>query len=287
MINSKEVLRKTRENNEAIGQFNVSNLEGIKAVLNMAKKLNRSVIIGTSEGEREFMGRRQAVKLIEAYREEINLPIILNADHTKSFEEIKLVIDVGYDAVHFDGSNLPFEENLEITKNVVEYAKSKDENILVEGELGYLRGGSEVHGAIEISSDDMTDLNQAEQFVKETGIDSLAVVVGNVHGIVTIGNPKLDIERIDKIKNVTSGVFLVLHGGSGIVDDEIRKAINAGINKININTELRVAYVNSLKKVLEDNPKQTTPYKIFPDVIKEIEGVVKNKMELFGAVKKS
>lgn len=281
MINAVEVLKKAYEGHYAIGQFNISNLEGIKAVFGAMERTGKPVIIATSEGEGRFIGRRQIVKLIEAYQEETEIPIILNADHTKSFGEIKLVVDAGYNAVHFDGSALPFEENLKITKDVVEYAKSKNENILVEGELGYLRGGSDVHEAVEIFPDDMTDPEQAKQFIEETKIDSLAIVIGNVHGIVTTGNPELDIERLKRIKRNVSGVFLVLHGGSGIADNNIKEAIDAGINKININTELRLAYINSLRKVLKENPEQSTPYKIFPEVIEEVGKVVENKIKLF------
>ncbi len=292
MINAKEILKKARDGRYAIGQFNVSNLETVKAILGAAQNFNSPVIIGTSEGEREFIGRRQIVKLIEAYQEELQIPIILNADHTKSFEEIKKVVDAGYSAVHFDGSELSFEENIKITKEVMEYAKSRSENILVEGELGYLRGGSTVHEAVEIKEEDMTKPDEAAEFVKETGIDSLAVVIGNVHGIVKGGNPKLDLEHLKKIKEATGHAyrqagetFLVLHGGSGIDEKDIREAIKIGIVKVNINTELRVAYVGTLRNFLSVKPEETTPYKIFPDVISAIQKITEDKIKLFGGEK--
>ena len=284
-INAKEFLKKARDGHYAVGQFNISNLETLKAILGAARNLKSSVIIGTSEGEREFIGRRQIVKLIEAYREESQIPVILNADHTKSFEEIKKVVDAGYSAVHFDGSELSFEENIKITKEVMEYAKSRDENILVEGELGYLRGGSNIHETVEIKAEDMTKLDEATEFVKATGIDSLAVIIGNVHGIVKGGNPKLDLERLKKIKEAAGKVFLVLHGGSGIAEKDIQEAIKIGIVKININTELRVAYVSALKNFLSVKPEETTPYKIFPDVISAIQKITEDKMKLFGGGK--
>ena len=281
-INAKEFLKKARDGHYAVGQFNISNLETLKAILGAARNLKSPVIIGTSEGEREFIGRRQIVKLIEAYQEELQIPIILNADHTKSFEEIKKVVDAGYSAVHFDGSELSFEENIKITKEVMEYAKSRDENILVEGELGYLRGGSSIHEAVEIKAEDMTKLDEATEFVKATGIDSLAVIIGNVHGIVKGGNPKLDLERLRKIKEAAGKVFLVLHGGSGIAEKDIQEAIKIGIVKININTELRVAYTSALRNFLSEKPEETTPYKIFPDVISVIQKITEDKMKLFG-----
>ncbi|OWK26809.1 MAG: hypothetical protein US76_01745 [Parcubacteria group bacterium GW2011_GWA2_38_13b] len=282
MINAINILKEAQKSCCAIGQFNVSNLEILKAVLNAARNLKSPVIIGTSEGEREFIGRRQIVKLIEAYREESQIPVILNADHTKSFEEIKKVIDAGYSAVHFDGSELPFKENIKITKEVMEYAKSRDENILVEGELGYLRGGSNIHKAVEIKEEDMTKPDEAMEFVKETGIDSLAVVIGNVHGIVRGGNPELDLARLAEIKNAVGKTFLVLHGGSGISEKDIQEAIKIGIVKININTELRVAYAGALKNFLSVKPEETTPYKIFPDVISAIQKITEEKIKLFG-----
>ena len=281
-INAKEFLKKARDGHYAVGQFNISNLETLKAILGAARNLKSPVIIGTSEGEREFIGRRQIVKLIEAYQEELQIPIILNADHTKSFEEIKKVVDAGYSAVHFDGSELSFEENIKITKEVMEYAKSRDENILVEGELGYLRGGSNIHETVEIKAEDMTKSDEATEFVKATGIDSLAVIIGNVHGIVKGGNPKLDLERLKKIKEAAGKVFLVLHGGSGIAEKDIQEAIKIGIVKININTELRVAYTSALRNFLSEKPEETTPYKIFPDVISVIQKITEDKMKLFG-----
>ena len=281
-INAKEFLKKARDGHYAVGQFNISNLETLKAILGAARNLKSPVIIGTSEGEREFIGRRQIVKLIEAYQEELQIPIILNADHTKSFEEIKKVVDAGYSAVHFDGSELSFEENIKITKEVMEYAKSRDENILVEGELGYLRGGSNIHETVEIKAEDMTKSDEATEFVKATGIDSLAVIIGNVHGIVKGGNPKLDLERLRKIKEAAGKVFLVLHGGSGIAEKDIQEAIKIGIVKININTELRVAYTSALRNFLSEKPEETTPYKIFPDVISVIQKITEDKMKLFG-----
>lgn len=282
MINAIEILQKAQKGGYAVGQFNVSNLEAVRAILGVAQNLKTPVIIGTSEGEREFIGRRQIVKLIEAYQEELNISIILNADHSKSFEEIKKVVDAGYSAVHFDGSGLAFEENIKITKEVMEYAKSRNENILVEGELGYLRGGSNIHEAVEIKEEDMTKPDEAAEFVKETGIDSLAVVIGNVHGIVNGGNPKLDLDRLKKIKKATGKAFLVLHGGSGIDEKDIREAIKIGIVKININTELRVAYIQTLKKILLERPEETAPYKIFPDVISAIQKITEDKIRLFG-----
>lgn len=292
----KDILINAQRDHYAIGQFNVSNLETLKAVLSAAEKLKAPVIIGTSEGEREFIGRRQIVKLAEACREETRIPIILNADHTKSLEEIKRVVEAGYDMIHFDGSKLPLEENIKQTKEVVEYIQEsrinppiwrKESGILIEGELGYLRGDSNIHDEVEIQPEDMTFPDEVARFVRETGVDSLAVVIGNVHGIVKTGNPRLDLNRLREIRDAVGKKFLVLHGGSGIDNNDIKKAIEIGIVKININTELRVAYVDSLRKALQENPDETTPYKIFPAVIKAIGDIIENKIKLFGSINKA
>lgn len=285
-IEFKKILEEARSSGYAVGQFNVSNSETLKAIFDVAGKLNSPVIIGTSEGEREFLGRRQVVNLVEAYREEMEIPIILNADHSHSIEEAKRAVDAGYGAVHFDGQGLPLDENIKQTKEVFEYAKNKNSDILVEGELGYVRGGSSIHEASDLRPEEMTNPEEVERFVKETGVDALAVAIGNVHGIVKSGNPRLDIERLKRIKEKAGKTFLVLHGASGVADEDIKEAIKAGVVKINVNTELRLAYTNALRKFLNENPEETTPYKIFPNVIEAVAKIVENKIKLFGSENK-
>lgn len=277
----KKALIRARDNRYATGQFNVSNSETLKAIFDIAGKLNAPVIIGTSEGERKFLGRRQIVKLVGAYREEMDIPVILNADHSHSVDEAKKAVDAGYGMVHFDGQGLPLDENIKQTKEVFEYARSKNPDILVEGELGYVRGGSAVHEAADLRFEEMTDPEEVARFIKETGVDALAVAIGNVHGIVKGGNPRLDIERLKRIKEKAGKTFLVLHGASGVADEDIKEAIKAGVVKINVNTELRLAYIEALRKFLNENPEETTPYKIFPSVIEAIAKIVENKIKLF------
>ncbi len=278
-----KILKKAQEGDYAVGQFNVSNLEQIRAVCETAKVLNSPLILGTSEGERKFIGLAQIVAITKVWQEETGLPIILNADHSRSFETAKAAADVGYTGIHFDGSELPYEKNLKITKQVVEYVKSKSPDAIVEGELGKVLGGSQVHSeAIELKESDFTDPDLASRFAKESGIDSLAISYGNVHGIFgkgLEGNEKLDLERLKAIRAKTS-VLLVLHGGSGISGPEIQESIKNGIVKVNINTELRVAYVNSLRDALNKSD-ETTPYKIWPSVIDAVKKVVEEKTKLF------
>jgi len=210
------------------------------------------------------------------------LPIILHLDHGKSFEIVKEAIEAGYDSVHFDGSGLDFEENLEMTKKAVDFAKEKGvKNI--EGELGYLRGNSALQEEVEIKEEDLTDPKQALEFIEKTGIDTLAISIGNIHGIFKSSkNPHLFLERLKEINNkVGNKVGLVLHGGSGTPEDDIKKAIKLGVVKVNVNTELRLAYSKALKEFMQNNPEQTTPYKIMPSVVEAVQKVVEDKIMLF------
>jgi fructose-bisphosphate aldolase class II len=278
-------LSRARREGYAIGHFNVSNLEGMRAVVRAAVRLRAPVIVGLSEGEREFFGVRQAAAAVRVWREETGLPIFLNADHTKTLEKIKEAVEAGFDSVHFDGSRLDYDTNVRETKRAVEYAKSKNPNISVEGELGYLRGSSNVQETVELKPEDMTDPDRAAEFVKLTGVDRLAPVFGNIHGIVTKQKETLDLERLAAIRAKTDA-FLVVHGGSGLSDDDIRGAIRAGIVKVHINTELRVAYRHALDETLRQMPAETRPYRYLAPAGEAMQRVVEAKIELFGSAGK-
>lgn len=279
-----QILKKARGGKYAVGQFNISTDEQIKAIVEVAKDLKSPVIIGTSEGERKFIGIRQAVALVESWREQTNFPIILNADHCKSFESAKEAVDAGYTAVHFDGSGLSFEENVKITKQVVDYAKQKNPELLVEGELGYLRGASEIHEKVEIKPEDLTKPKEVREFVERTGIDSLAIAVGNIHGVETgMKNPPLYLDRLKEIQQAVPKTFLVLHGGSGTPDEDIKKAIKLGVVKININTELRIAYSEELGETIKEHPEEVKPYKILAPAVEAMKEIVEEKIKLFGS----
>ena len=283
-MNPKVIMKKAKKGQYAVGQFNVSTDEQLKAIVEVAKDLKSPVIIGTSEGERKFIGTNQVVALVESWQEQTKLPIILNADHCKTFESAKQAVDAGYSAVHFDGSALDFEENIKITKQVVEYAKKKNPDTLVEGELGYLRGGSEIHEKIEIKPEDLTKPEQAKEFVEKTGIDSLAVVIGNMHGVESdMENPPLYLDRLEEIQKVVPNMCLVLHGGSGTPDKDIKKAIKLGVVKININTELRIAYSDELEETIKEHPDEVKPYKILAPAVEAMKKVIREKIDLFGS----
>ncbi|MFH1129574.1 MAG: class II fructose-bisphosphate aldolase [Patescibacteria group bacterium] len=284
-----EIFEKAQMHGYAIGQFNVSTDEQITAIVEVAKELNAPVIIGTSEGEREFIGVDQIVALVKSWQKQTGLPIILNADHCKTFESIKEVVDAGYDSVHFDGSKLPFDENVAITKRVIEYAKSVNPDIVVEAEIGCLPGGSDIHQDVKIKLSDLTQPEEAKEFIKKTGVDLLAIAIGNIHGMKEGGDddPHLYIDRLEEIRRAVPSTMLVLHGGSGTPRDDLQQAIKKGIVKININTEIRIAYKNALKKFLEENLDEVKPYKILFPAMEAVKKVVADKVVLFGGQNKA
>lgn len=279
----KECIEDAQNRGVAIGHFNISNIEGFWAVVNVAKKLNLPVIIGVSEGERDFMGVKEMRALVTSARENLQHPIFLNADHTYSFERVKEVIDAGYDSVIFDGAKLSFEENVKITKDCVDYARKVNPEILVEAELGYIGQSSKVLDEIPegVSLENLTTADEAKKFVENTGVDLFAPSVGNIHGMLrNVKDPRLNIERVKKIAEAT-GRPLVLHGGSGTVDEDFTSAIKSGVAIVHISTEIRVAYRNALKETLEKNPEEVAPYKLLKPVILAIENVVEKRLNLF------
>jgi fructose-bisphosphate aldolase class II len=279
MKSLREYLDWAKEKQVAIGHFNISDSEGFKAVVEGAKELGVPVIIGVSEGERDFIGLREAVSLVKVARA-LGLPVFINADHTYSVERAKDAVDADVDSVILDAAEKPFEENIKLTKEVVEYARLKNPAILVEGELGFIGKSSKVLESVPdgVSEATQTDPHEAEQFVRETGVDLFAPSVGNIHGIVKTGKPKLNIERIEAIGKLV-GVPLVLHGGSGSTDDEFGQAIQAGIRIVHINTELRLAYKEGIKRGLESS--EIAPYKFMAEGVAEMKKVVINRLRLF------
>jgi len=287
MKNIREYLKDTTITQWALGHFNFSENEALRAIIESAAGLKVPIFVGTSEGERKHLGIKEVVALVKAFREEFEIPIFLNADHHKSFETVKEAVDAGYDAILADFSALPFEENIKLTKQSVEYAKSKNLDIIVEGELGYVRGESKIQEVIEIKQEDLTKPEEASQFVRETGIDMLAPAVGNIHGIVTKSKESIDVSRISDIKKaVGENVFLVLHGGSGMSESDFKNAIDAGISMVHINTEIRVAFTEELRKTLREMPEETTPYKILAPSVEAMKKVIEEKLKIFGSTNK-
>jgi len=281
----RDLLQKAQQNGVAIGHFNVSDLVLLKAVFTAARELNAPVLVGLSEGEREFVGTRQIAAFVRSLREEFDFPIFLNADHTHSLEKGIEAAKAGFDSIVFDLSYLPIEENMRQTKQAVEALKAINPSMLVEGEIGDIGTGSEIHESSPDLSKGLSRPEEAKQFVESTGIDILAPAVGNMHGMLRSmvrGETKkhLDIERISAIKKAAR-VFLTLHGGSGTDDEDLRKAIGAGINIVHINTELRVAWRRGLENGLAKQPDEVVPYKILPSVVNSVREVVGSRLKLF------
>jgi fructose-bisphosphate aldolase, class II len=285
MLSLRNVLAQAQKNGVAIGHFNVADLVLLKAVFAAAQKLKVPIMVGVSEGEREFIGVRQIAVLVRSLREEFDFPIFLNADHTHSLEKAVEAASAGFDSIVFDLSALPFEENVRQTKEAVAALKAINPDILVEGEIGDIGTGSEIHEEAPDLSKGLTTPTQAKQFVESTRIDILAPAVGNMHGMLKSmvkGETKkhLDIERIAQIKSATR-VPLTLHGGSGTDDEDLRKAIAAGINIVHINTELRVAWRYGLEEGLSKQPDEVVPYKILPAAVEAVKQVTLSRLALF------
>ncbi|EFK97590.1 Ketose-bisphosphate aldolase, class-II, partial [sediment metagenome] len=288
-MNLRDYITEAVKNHTAIGHFNASTLDGIIAIADAARSMDAPVIVGLSEGERDYIGVKQAVAIVRSLREENSQPIFLNADHTYSFERVKEAIDAGFDSVIFDGAQVDLEENIKITKKCVEYVRSIDGSstapagdILVEGELGFIGTSSKILDAVPegaiVREDQMTRPQDAERFVCETGIDLLAPAVGNIHGILRGGDPALNTKKIEEI-SIATKIPMVLHGASGNSVDDIRMAIRAGVVIVHVNTELRVAYRGGLVKSLTENREELSPYKYLKPAKLAMQKVVEEKIQ--------
>ena len=263
----KSIYKKANTNHFAVPQFNVYNLEIIRGVVKGAEQEKAPVILGTSERAAKSIGMEEIVALVSMYKKK-GLPVFLNLDHSSHIEEAKRAIDLGYDSVHFDGSEYEYEENVRMCRDIVSYARRK--RVLVEGEIEKVGKGS------------LTNEEIALKFIKETGVNLLAVNINNLHGIVgKEGNPPLDINQLKKIKDKMKDEFLVLHGGSGISDEDIREAITSGIVKINVATELRMIFLKVLKEVFAKSEENDIIYQYPSLVMPSIQKLVQEKLKLF------
>jgi fructose-bisphosphate aldolase class II len=281
----REVLEQAQKNKVAVGHFNIGDDNILMGVFAAARELRVPVMVGVSEGERAFLGVRQVAALVKSLRDEFDFPIYLNADHTHSLAKALEAANAGFDSIVFDLSALPFDENVRQTRDAVQKLKAINPDILVEGEIGDIGTGSEIHATAPDLTKFRTTPDEAKKFIAATGIDILAPAVGNMHGLVQSmveGRTKkhLDVERIAAIKNET-GSLLTLHGGSGTDDDDFRRAIQAGINVVHINTELRLVWRNSLDASLAQHPAEVVPYKILPAVVEAIKQVALSRLRLF------
>ncbi len=285
MKSLREAVSEAREKGIAIGHFNISDSNQIKAIADASMETGMPVIIGLSEGEREYFPLAHARALITEYQK-AGLPLYLNADHTYTIENVRAAIDAGVDSVVVDGAKLPFDENVSYARAAVAYARASGRDVIIEGELGYIGSSSKVLDALpegaQVTEELMTKPDEAVRFINETGADMLAPAVGNVHGMVKGGDPKLSIARIAEIAAAV-GKPLVLHGGSGNKNEEFTNAIKSGVAIIHINTELRLAYREGLTQSLTNNPDETTPYKFVSPAVSHMKAFLVGKIRLFSS----
>lgn len=272
LVNGKKLLEIAKLEKFAIPQYNINNLEWTKAILEEMQEENLPVILGVSEGASKYMGGFNTVfKMVEGLIKDLNItiPVVLHLDHGTSLEVCKKAIDAGFTSVMIDASKYDLRTNVEVTKSVVEYANKF--NVSVEAEVGHIGGVEDgiEGGVLYAKYDDCLELIK-------TGITSLAPAVGSSHGIYK-GEPNLNFELIRKIDTIP----LVLHGGSGISEDNLKKAIESGINKINVNTELQVSWYNKVRKYVEENNNQYDPRKVISSGVQDIKNVIKEKNKIF------
>lgn len=277
-------MKDAQEHQRALGHFNVSDSTQLHAIARAARDLNVPVIIGMSEGEREFTGLRAMVALVEVLRKNGH-EIYTNADHTHTVEGCKEALDVGCDSVIFDGTKLSVEENTERTKEVVAYARACGRDVVVEGEMGYIGTSSKMLDDVpdDVVAAALPSAEEVTAFVEETGIDAVAPAVGNLHGMLKgRSNPALNIELVRDIRTtVGSEVGVVLHGGSGITDEDFRAAIASGVNVVHINTEIRRAYREGIEAALAADTDEIAPYKYLNAGEEAVYKVVKERIKLF------
>lgn len=278
IISTKELLLDAKKNKYGIPAFNVYNLETINSVLEGVAEMNSAVIIATTPGTVEYAGMENLVAIMKASAKKHNIDIALHLDHCPDIEFVKECIDAGYKSVMIDASLEDFEENIRMTKEVVKYAHKN--GATVEAELGRV-GGTEDSRVVSEEDSMLTDPEKALEFVKRTGVDSLAVAIGTAHGVYKL-EPKLDFERLKKMNEIID-VPLVLHGGSGVPAASVIKAIENGICKVNIATEIKVPFAAAIRDYFIENPEANDPRKYFETAKKVATDVVIEKIKTCGS----
>jgi fructose-bisphosphate aldolase class II len=286
MSNAFELLKKANDQKYAIGAFNVAGTETFKAITQAASKMKSPIILEASDGEVAYVGYKQLVATARIYEQELGVPIIVNLDHGKDFESCKRAIEAGFDYIHIDAGKLGHEEAVAVTKEVVELAHKH--GLPVEGEIDHIEGSSEDHrkelSGILQNPKMYTDPERAKDFVARTGVDVFASFVGNLHGEYA-DKERINIELLQKIKSLLPNTYLSLHGGSGIDDNDVKAAIQNGIVKVNVNSEMRIAYKMTLQEIL-NKTNDVAIYKLTPPAIEAVQKVVEYKIKLFGSANK-
>lgn len=277
LVTGKEILTHAHKNNYAVGAFNVNNLEILQAVIAAAEQEQSPVIVQTSEGAIKYAGIDYLSNMIRLAANKTKVPVALHLDHGTNYDTIIKCIANGWTSVMIDASHHPLNENIQTTREIVKIAHAA--GISVEAELGRLSG---IEDQISVDEKDAiyTNPNEAVQFINETELDYLAIAIGTAHGKYS-GVPKLDFDRLDTIKKLVN-IPIVLHGASGIMQDSIHKAISLGVNKINIDTDVRQAFTDGVRSVFEKTPNEFDPRKILGPARDAMKAVVASKMKMFG-----
>lgn len=275
LVTSKQMLSDARKGGYAVGAFNAENMEMVKAIIAAAEELKAPVMIQTTPSTVKYASLEMFVAMVAAEARSASVPVCLHLDHGSSFELAVRAVKEGYTSVMIDGSKLPFEENIDVSRRVVSVAHPN--NIPVEAELGKVGGKEDDHEAV---ADTNTDPAEAKEFVEKTGIDSLAVAIGTAHGFY-VGTPVLDKERLSEIREVVD-IPLVLHGASGLSDEDVMDCVKRGICKVNFATELRKAYTDAGKELLKEKPDTFDPKKLGEVGMAAVTELVKNRMKVCG-----
>lgn len=280
----KDLIQAAVKGKYAVGAFNTHNLETTLGIIRAAVDMKSPTIIQISETTIEYAGLKPITHIVQTLAKNavVSIPIALHLDHGKSFRSVAECINAGFSSIMIDASDVPYDENVILTKQAVEYAHKR--GVWAQGELGRVRGSEDMAQASDKEAF-LTDPDQALDFVTKTGVDTLAVSVGNVHGIYKMqkGVPKLDLDRLEQIHKKVGNLPLVLHGASGLPEDQVRAAVERGVVIINIDTELRMAFSESLRKTLQENPAMYDPRDILEPSIGAVQQVVIKKMEMFGS----
>lgn len=273
-----EILNKANKEGYAVGGFNINNMEFLQAIVQAAEETRSPLILQTSEGALKYIGMDYVVAMVKAATKNTSVPVALHLDHGSSFEVIMQCIRNGYSSVMIDGSHYPFEENVRLTQKVVEAAHAV--GVSVEAELGRL-GGTEDDLSVDAEDATLTNPEEAEEFVKRTGVDALAIAIGTAHGVYK-GEPKLDFDRLKDIKDRIK-IPVVLHGASGIPEADLKKAVSLGVNKVNVNTDFQQAYAAKVREVLANDPEVFDPRKICGPGREAIKAAVIEKIMFLGS----
>jgi fructose-bisphosphate aldolase class II len=282
MMTLRDTILQYKAQGKAIAHFNFSDSNQLQAIADAAKETQLPVIVGLSEGERDYFHTSNARALVDTYRSQ-GVQIFLNADHTYSVEKVQRAISAGVDSVVVDGAKLSFDDNMLMLAACVKYARAAGHDVVMEGELGYIGQSSKPLDELPegVTIENLTTVEDAVRFVTESGIDCFAPAVGNVHGMLkNAKEPKLHPERVKEIADAT-GVPLVLHGASGNTEEEIVACIKAGVAIVHINTELRVLYRKALEETFKNNPDEVSPYKYLAPVVDEMKKYVTHKLRVF------